>query len=884
MLRLSATGAAAAALLQAAGAAAAIDRQAVVQRHAIVISTPNGTGLDPFDVLSVGNGDFGFNVDATGLQSLNDTYSSIFDLSTLSGWQFHSLPWSAASPRGAIDTYKFAYYDTPTGLNSNRSVPYATNTNISGDAYNWMHTNPHRFSLAQLALRLWSGDSSADSAPIAPSQLANSSRTQDLWSGSIQSLYTLSPNRDGSAVNVNVTTLVHPDVDILAVRLFASSAAAPVPLSLRIAFPYATGAWGPSAADWRTQFDGNHVTSVVYQRPGYVTFDRTLDYDGYRLDCQWSDVSWQLVQTGTHAFEVRPGAGSDNSSSVTQDLRCLFSPRGLHYPIGMSSQQWLQDKAAATAAILSAQALPTFDATASATAAMWKVFWQEGAFVDIAGGTANPAGHDSAEGAPVKSASNGVVYDANAFELERRVILSLYLTRVNSAGASPPQETGLLCNSWSGKHHGEMRYWHQGHWPVWGRSQYLARSDGFYADILQNSSSYAAFQGYDGARWPKMTAEVNNRSGIDVPWLGEACVSCDGSEHSGTTAVEGRALRHRAFDAMSGASAYNLMLWESVNTINPVLVWEQPHSIWLAELQRRSANATGGPGAAMAVMTRLAPIVFATARFQASFVYWNESSGTYNMGPPIMGGEEEGSYLAVNNPTFELSYWAVTLDIANDWLQTMSGQRNASWDHVVTHLQPRAIDEGSPAGMPLYSFNGASACCFLKGGYKDPGCPATAAATKGQCNPTQSHPLVIGQYGMINGYPATNPGRYGLDLQTLNNTVYAVLTNWSWGGPSDGANVWGWDFPLLAQSMTRLRWDPMVIVQRALLMPVQKNVYLRNGYNFQTSSGGSKLPAYLPGNGGLLLAVAMMAAGTDSSPAGLFPPEWGVIAEGFNFA
>ena len=39
--------------------------------------------------------------------------------------------------------------------------------------------------------------------------------------------------------------------------------------------------------------------------------------------------------------------------------------------------------------------------------------------------------------------------------------------------------------------------------------------------------------------------------------------------------------------------------------------------------------------------------------------------------------------------------------------------------------------------------------------------------------------------------------------------------------------------------------------------------------------------AYLPGNGGTLLTVAMMAGGTDPSPANAFPGEWGVASEGF---
>ena len=33
----------------------------------------------------------------------------------------------------------------------------------------------------------------------------------------------------------------------------------------------------------------------------------------------------------------------------------------------------------------------------------------------------------------------------------------------------PPQETGLTCNSWYGKFHLEMHYWHAAHFASWGR-------------------------------------------------------------------------------------------------------------------------------------------------------------------------------------------------------------------------------------------------------------------------------------------------------------------------------------------------------------------------------------------------------------------------------
>jgi hypothetical protein len=54
--------------------------------------------------------------------------------------------------------------------------------------------------------------------------------------------------------------------------------------------------------------------------------------------------------------------------------------------------------------------------------------------------------------------------DPRARELERRIVLSQYLTAIQCAGSMPPQETGLTCNSWYGKYHLEMHYWHAGRW------------------------------------------------------------------------------------------------------------------------------------------------------------------------------------------------------------------------------------------------------------------------------------------------------------------------------------------------------------------------------------------------------------------------------------
>ena len=65
---------------------------------------------------------------------------------------------------------------------------------------------------------------------------------------------------------------------------------------------------------------------------------------------------------------------------------------------------------------------------------------------------------------------------------------------------------------------------------------------------------------------------------------------------------------------------------------------------------------------------------------------------------------------------------------------------------------------------------------------------------------------------------------------------------------------------MIAMSAARLGEGRIAV--DALLKDVTKNTYLPNGHNFQETS----LPIYLPGNGGLLTAVAMMAAGWDGCP------------------
>lgn len=79
-----------------------------------------------------------------------------------------------------------------------------------------------------------------------------------------------------------------------------------------------------------------------------------------------------------------------------------------------------------------------------------------------------------------------------------------------------------------------------------------------------------------------------------------------------------------------------------------------------------------------------------------------------------------------------------------------------------------------------------------------------------------------------------------------------------------------WDFPMAAMTATRLG-EPETAIE-CLFLSSPKNTWLPNGHNWQRAD----LPVYLPGNGGLLAAAAMMAA----SPNGFPKHGWKVRGEG----
>ena len=193
-----------------------------------------------------------------------------------------------------------------------------------------------------------------------------------------------------------------------------------------------------------------------------------------------------------------------------------------------------------------------------------------------------------------------------------------------------------------------------------------------------------------------------------------------------------------------------------------------------------------------------------------------------------------------------MAYWRFGLETAQRWRERLGLGRDAKWDHVITHLPALTTRDG------LYV-----AAETATGTFHDPGL-------------NTSHPCMLAPLGMLNG--AT------VDPKIMRATLLRVMKKWDWN------NTWGWDYPMMAMTAARVGESETAV--QALLKSETKNTYLANGHNFQIEH---LLPLYLPGNGGLLYAAAMMAAGWDGSPerqAPGFPDDgsWTVRWEGLQAA
>jgi hypothetical protein len=540
-------------------------------------------------------------------------------------------------------------------------------------------------------------------SPAQPGDLTDVHQKLDLWDGIILSHFQF----DGEPVDVQ--TVCTPHRDAIAVRV-VSPLLEQKRLAIQIHFPY--GMPGTITADW--SHPDAYTTVLTQPETNQAAFRCHLDRTVYYAAAKWTSGA-KLEKAGKHQFVVRPGT---DVRTDQLEMVCGFAPTNL-----------------------TPETLPPFTQARAAAQKHWNEFWRAGGAIDLSGSK-----------------------DPRWFELERRMVLSEYLTAVQDAGKYPPQETGLTYNSWNGKFHLEMHWWHEAHFALWDRLPLLEKSLGWYQTILPRAEATARKQGYAGARWPKMTSP-------------------------------------------SGA--------ESPSSVGPFLIWQEPHPIFYAELCYRAHPDR-------VTLEQFKDIVFQTADFMASYAAWDEKTKRYVLGPILQCAQEVFPKTHTLNPTFELTYWRWGLETAQQWRERLGLPRDKKWDDVLAHLAKPAVSDGK------YLF--------------------TETTPDSYTNPrwNHDHPAVLMALSFL-------PGP-GIDRETMRHTLDWVWKHWNW------PTTWGWDYPMMAMTAARLG-EPERAVD-ALLLDTPKNHWALNGQVYQRPG----LTIYLPANGGLLYATAMMAAGWDGAP------------------
>jgi len=264
---------------------------------------------------------------------------------------------------------------------------------------------------------------------------------------------------------------------------------------------------------------------------------------------------------------------------------------------------------------------------------------------------------------------------------------------------------------------------------------------------------------------------------------------------------------------------------------NQVLLWKQPHPIFFAELDYRLHPTR-------ATLEKWADIIHGTAEHMADYPERDAATGLYHLAP-AMPPSEQG---ITRDTVFDLAYWRWGLDKAQEWRERLGLAREPFWDEVRHHLAPLPVVDG----------------VFVH----------SAEWTDTYSKRAWEHPDPVGVLGML-------PPIDGVDARMAGDTVAKVWATWDWN------RCWGWDFPWMAMAAARTGHQEVAV--EALLKDSP-----RNQYDVQGINTGGPCP-YLPGNGGLLYAVAMMAAGWDGAPdrsAPGFPDDgaWAVRWEGLKAA
>lgn len=351
------------------GLAKAIDRHSIVSRY-----NPSRNASSTTTPMQVGNGNFAFGADVTGLQTFQP-----FAIMSSWGWKNDTLPPNKTWED--VENYEGVSWDF-----HGRLVTYE----FDGEplVQQWLISNPNRVNLGRVGLLFL--DSQGHVQNVTESDLSHVNQELDLWTGTMTSNFVY----DGEQVTVSTTSAQSTSAVSISLH---SPLLQNGRLALYLDFPWNDGTnkfSAPFVGVWNAT--SNHTTVL---------------HTGSALG---KNVEAEVTHTlGASTFITSVGG---DKLTVTRD-----SPAAHRYTVkprasGTSLSLALTYSSSRPASI------PAPSTISSESTQVWEGFWTKSGFIDVVSGSSDP----------------------RADELQRRIILSRYLMRVNEAGDNPPQEVSLI--------------------------------------------------------------------------------------------------------------------------------------------------------------------------------------------------------------------------------------------------------------------------------------------------------------------------------------------------------------------------------------------------------------------------------------------------------
>jgi hypothetical protein len=501
--------------------------------------------VDFESVLSVGNGDFAFNCDITGFQTLYDEYLAHSNpLTTMSNWGWgeynrseYNLADSTASRLDVLenelvqDQYMrldgrklripvhekpaMHWIDVETRQLQSKELLHSLHAQNRNKAiYNWLRQSPHRKNLGIVQLEV------NGRIPVA-AEIQNIYTELDLLSGTVRAKYRV------DNYNFNVITSCATNRDTVHFEVVSDAFA-----------------------------EGNARLKFTTGKSSHIISGLDLDSNSKEVHTKYYNFNTKLF---SFELDFTPGLPGGYIKSFTHS---------------------------------------------------WSDFWGKVTVIELDDGTDEMR------------------------ELERREILSLYNLAVHSSGSLPPQETGLMCNSWYGKFHLEMHLWHAAWAPLYNVPHLTERSLGWYLQHLDLAKYYAVRNGFKGCRWPKMVGP----QGIESP-----------------------------------------------SFIAPLLIWQQSHIIFLLSL----IYADNLP-------PKFNDLVIATAEYMYDFMNLS-ADGKRDIIGPVIPAQEEFDPMLVKNPTFEMCYWKHCFKLVMKWFPDLNFEGVSIAEIVNSVRIPQPVDGHYPS-------------------------------------------------------------------------------------------------------------------------------------------------------------------------------------------